>query len=143
MNTIGTAALSATFLLGIALTQPAIAMPVGNLHEATGQNAASISKVDFLSGQEIPFGASYRLDRLNPQTAQAAAESYFDFDAIITLGTIALAGGGLAAAGFSAARRGSSKNEADAGTDRGWRAVVLQALEEDLTRYARTFRRAA
>jgi len=144
MNAIRMTTFFATLAAGFVLSQPGIAMPVSKLYDANAHIGAATSKVDFVSGREVPFGVSYRLDRMNAQTAEAAAQSYYDFDAIITLGTIALAGGGMAALGFSAARRGSERKDAErAELGAGWRTTVMRALEDDLTRYARTIRRAA
>jgi hypothetical protein len=144
MNAIRTTAFFATLFVGFAVSQPGDAMPSAKLYNANAHIGATTSKVDFVPGREVPFGVSYRLDRMNAQTAEAAAQSYYDFDAIITLGTIALAGGGMAALGFSAARRGSARKDAEqAESGAGWRETVMRALEDDLTRYTRTIRRAA
>jgi hypothetical protein len=67
-----------------------------------------------------------------------AAQDYFDYDALITIGALALAGGGLAAMGAGAARR-----RAAAEREPAWREAVFRAVQADLAQFAESFRRAA
>jgi hypothetical protein len=81
---------------------------------------------------------------LNAQTATAAAERYYDFDAIITLGSLALAGGALAAVALAVGRREKREHGDDhRELSSNWRDAVMQNLEADLTSYARSWRKVA
>ena len=142
MKAIGAAAIFAILTANVALPSSAYALPVGQFYDLNTHTGAVISKTNFFSGSQVTFGSANRLDRLNVQTA-SAAESYFDFDTIITLGTLVIAGGALAAAGFSASRRKTDERDDRVETPSGWRDVVLRTLEDDLTRYARGLKKVA
>jgi hypothetical protein len=144
MRHIGKAMISAAFLAGLALSTQAMAMPVAKIYDIYPDNSANAERTGFVPEQQVILGGAVRLDRLNGQTAAAAAETYYDFDAIITIGSLALAGGALAGLVFSAKRR----EEAEAVDERrepqsGWRDLVMQNLEADLTAFVRNRRHAA
>jgi hypothetical protein len=121
MNAIRLLALAASLTVPVALPAAAMTVPAFNAPAAT---TASVLVVDPL--------ASGRVD------AVAAAENYFEFDALVTLGALALAGGGLAA---HTARRRTQKEVAL--SEPAWRQSVLAAVQADLSRFSETLRRAA
>lgn len=69
---------------------------------------------------------------------QQAAADYFDFDAIVTVGALLLAGGAFAGFGAFAARRARQAEAAEP----VWRERVLRAVQADLAAFERQ-RRAA
>jgi hypothetical protein len=87
------------------------------------------------SGTGFAFGAE-RLGHVDAEAAQAA-QDYFNYDSVITLGALALAGGALAALGARAARREAGEREP------AWREGVMRAVQADLAQFTATFRRAA
>jgi hypothetical protein len=134
---------SAALLAGVALSSEAGALPIARIYDEYPASSTSTQAL-FTPDQPLSFNGAMRLDRMNEQTARAASQNYYDFDAIITLGSLALAGGALAVIVFSASRR----PKADAADERhepasNWRESVLRNLEADLTAYARSWRRAA
>jgi hypothetical protein len=138
MRHIGKAMISAVLLAGLALSTQASAMPIAKIYEVSpGNNGAS------RTGFMLEHGDATRLDRLGGQTAQSV-EAYYDFDAIITLGSLALAGGAMAGLVFSARRREATE-EVDERREptEGWRELVMQNLEADLMAFVRNPRRAA
>jgi hypothetical protein len=142
MRHIGKAMISATLLAGLALSTQASAMPIAKIYDTYPSNSGA-ARVGFMPEQQVILGDAARLDRLNGQTARSV-EAYYDFDAIITLGSLALAGGALAGLVFSSRRR----EEAETLDERreptaGWRELVMQNLEADLMAFARNPRRAA
>jgi len=144
MNTLAAATVFAALSVSSAFPTAALGIPAEkNLYLNSGA-AVGTSSVDFIPQQENMFGRPLRLDRLDVEAAHSAAESYFDFDTIITLGTLAMAGGALAAVGFAAARRRSDERASERHEgSANWRETVLQALEADLAHYTSAFRRAA
>jgi hypothetical protein len=142
MRHIGKAMISATLLVALALPTQTNAMPIAKIYDTYPSNSGAV-RAGFMPEQQVILSDAMRLDRLNGQTAHSV-EAYYDFDAIITLGSLALAGGALAGLVFSAKRR----EEADALDERrepsaGWRELVMQNLEADLMAFARNPRRAA
>jgi hypothetical protein len=134
--------LVAASLLGSVVLAPAAnAMPIGKIYDYYPVTA---TRIDIVPQSQAILSSAARLDVLNPRTAQVAAERYFDFDTIITLGSLALAGGALAAVAFSASR---ARRASDADENRelgaGWQAMVMRNLEADLMAYVRRGRRAA
>src|ERR1700761_2757376 len=95
MKSIGTARILAAFSVSVALSSAAFALPVAQFHDVNADASGAISRINLFSGQEVTFGLT-RLDRLNAQTV-VATENYYDFDTIITLGALVIAGGALAA----------------------------------------------
>ena len=105
MRHIGKAMISAAFLASVALSSAVHAMPIAKIYDIYPDSKTEAARIAFITEQQVILGGAARLDRLNPQTARSAVEDYFDFDAIITLGSLALAGGALAALAFSSKRR--------------------------------------
>jgi hypothetical protein len=133
MITLRAAAVAALLLSGAAM-QPAHATPVADL---TGPGAA---RTEFDFGDQVFPDRPGRLDRVDANAAQAAAERYFDFDALITLGALALAGGAMAGFAAVAARRGREDTVAN---EPAWRESVFRAVQADLAAFTETYRRAA
>ena len=138
MTTLRNALFAAAVLVSGAALQPAHAMPVASL-TAWDPDVAS---ADFMFGDGLAPGRPSRLDRIDVQAAQAAAESYFSFDAFITLGALALAGAAMAGFAAVAARRVAEEARANAG-EPGWRESVFRAVQADLIEFAESQRRAA
>lgn len=136
MNAIRTFAFAAAVSLSAAA--PASAMKVANLGSATAPVAAPAA---FLFAEPLLPGGPTRLDRVDAETARSAVESYFDYDALITLGALALAGAGLTAFGASAGRR-KAPEEAEF-ADPAWREFVFRAIQADLAQFTDSLRRAA
>jgi hypothetical protein len=130
MHAIRSLALAAALSLGAAL--PAPAMTVADL---AGAKTTAIAPVNFLLAEQLGAGPR-RAD-----ARAAAAEDYFNFDAIITLGALALAGGGLAAFGAYAARRKRAREDECAEPD--WQDSVFRSMQADLAHFTETLRRAA
>ena len=128
---------AAVFVSGAALQQ-AHAMPIASL-PAWDSDVAS---ADFMIGDGLAPGRPSRLDRLDVQAAQAAAESYFSFDAFITLGALALAGAAMAGFASVAARRVAEETRANS-AEPAWRDSVFRAVQADLIEFAESQRRAA
>lgn len=135
MTFLRTAALAAAFAFAAASSAPA--MTVADL--ANGKLFAA--SVNPGVADDLLSGAPTRLDRLAADQASAAARSYFDYDTLITLGALALAGGGLAAVGVGAARRKSAEN--GAAQEPAWRQAVMRALQAELAQLTDDYRRAA
>jgi hypothetical protein len=135
--------ISAAFLATIALSNASSAMPIAKIYDSYHGNSGSAAQIGFMPEQQATLGAPMRLDRLNEQTARSV-EAYYDFDAIITLGSLALAGGALAGLAFSTKRR-QETDSVDVRRDpaTGWRDLVMQNLEADLMAFVRNPRRAA
>jgi len=125
MSVIRAAVLSAA--VSFAAVAAAPAMTVADL----GQAGGGAARAGFAFGDEIAPG------RLNRSGAEAAA-NYFDYDTLITLGALALAGGALAGFGVGAARR-----KATVGFEPAWRQSVMRAVQADLAQFTATLRRAA
>jgi len=144
MRHIGKTMISAALLAGLALSTQASAMPIAKIYDIYPHDSVNAARIGFMPEQQVIVGDAMRLDRLNGQTAHAAAEAYYDFDAIITLGTLALAGGALAGLVFSAKRR-EAADDVDERREpsTGWRELVMQNLEADLMAFVRNPRRAA
>jgi hypothetical protein len=142
MRHIGKAMKSAALLAGLALSTQASAMPIAKIYDIYPDNSGA-ARIGFMPEQQVILGDAMRLDRLNGQTAHSV-ETYYDFDAIITLGSLALAGGAMAGLVFSARRREAAEeiDERREPTE-GWRELVMQNLEADLTAFIRNPRRAA
>jgi hypothetical protein len=132
MSVIRAAVLSAAVSLVTGFAAPA--MTVADLAHVRGFAAPA----DFTFGDELAIGRPGRLDRLDAQAARAAAEDYFTYAAVVTLGVLALAGGGLAAFGAGAARRKTVEV-----VEPAWRASVMRAVQADLAEFTSAFRRAA
>ena len=136
MNAIRSLTLAAALTLGAAL--PAPAMTVSGLAASKATVAAPAA---FLFSEPMLPDAASRLDRIDAEAARTAAESYFNYDALITLGALALAGGALSAfAAFAARRR---KVEEASGDEPAWRTSVFRALQADLAHFSDSFRTAA
>ena len=136
MNAIRSFALAAIVSLGAAL--PAPAMTVADL---ASHKAAVAAPAAFLFTEPVISGDAAGLDRAGAQAARSAAEDYFNYDALVTLGALALAGGAMSAfAAFAAKRR--QAEEADFG-DGNWRDSVFAAIQADLAQFTESFRRAA
>jgi len=133
MTSLRTAAFAAVLLAGAAL-QPAHAMTVAPL---AGTLGADVAKTEFSFADALAPGRPYRVDAL---ATDAAAASYFNFDALITLGALVLAGGVLGGVAVGAARR---RAEEIAKTEPHWRASVLRALQAELAEFSGPYRRAA
>jgi hypothetical protein len=129
------AAFAFAFAVSAAAFGSAEAMPV-----APFVGAAEIARAAFVFDEALSPGQPVRLDRVDAEAAQAAAQTYFDFDAMITLGAFALAGGSLAAFAALAARRREEKTEEG---EPAWRESVFRAVQADLAAFAETQRRAA
>jgi hypothetical protein len=141
MRHIGKAMISAALLAGLALSTQASAMPIAKIYD-TYPNNSGAARIGFMPEQQVILGDAMRLDRLNGQTAHSV-EAYYDFDAIITLGSLALAGGALAGLVFSAKRREAEEVDERREPTAGWHELVMQNLEADLMAFVRNPRRAA
>ncbi len=126
MNALRRIAISAAFVFAAA---PAFAASIADVTAATAPSASAASVLI-----NEPLTAA-QVD------AAAAAASYFDFDALITLAALALTGGALAAFAAYAAERRRAEEAAFAGPV--WRDAVFNAVQTDLTQFARTLRAAA
>jgi hypothetical protein len=141
MNPLATAALVAAVSLSSAVFQPATALPtapVSALVTPAPREAA------FLLGGPLLPGRPSRLDRIDVASARAAAENYFDFDALITLGALALSAGAIGAIAVAAARRKSAPLPGSLPErEESWRESVFQAIQADLLEFTQDHRRAA
>jgi len=108
MTTLRNALFAAAVLVSGAALQPAHAMPAASLTSWDPETASA----DFVFGDGLAPGRPSRLDRIDLGAAQAAAQSYFSFDAFITLGALALAGAAMAGFAAVAARRVAEENRA-------------------------------
>jgi hypothetical protein len=133
MNAIRSFALAAALSLGAAL--PAPAMTVADL---AGAEAPAFAPVNFLFSRALAPGGSARA---HSDASAAAVEDYFNFDALITLGALALAGGGLAAFGAYAAQR--RKVEEEESAEPADHESVFLSMQADLAHFTDTLRRAA
>ena len=134
MSVIRAVVVSAAFAAASVAPGAASAMTVADLAQVSGLAAPA----GFAFGDEVGPGRPVRLDRLDAEAARAAAQDYFNYDTVITLGALALAGGALAALGARATRR-----EAAATREPAWRENVMRAVQADLAQFTATFRRAA
>ena len=135
MNVIRTAALLASLTLVPVAAPTAQALTVASLTELK----SAPTPAAFSLGAALVPGRPSRLDRIDAD----AARNYFDFDALVTFGALALAGGALAAFGAGRARA-KAKSPAVAAEGNGdWHESVFQALQADLTEFTRPYRRAA
>jgi hypothetical protein len=134
MTTLRNAAFAAALLVSGAALHTAEAMPVANL-AANGD----VAQAAFMLDDSLSPGRPARLERIDADAAQAAA-SYFDFDAVITLGALALAGAAMAAFASIAARRNA---EDTAAAEPAWREAAFRAVQADLAAFTATYRRAA
>jgi hypothetical protein len=132
MTSLRTAAFAAALLVSGAAFQSATAMPVANV--AAG--SAGLASTAFALDDALSPGRPARIDA---EAAQAAAE-YFDFDALITFGALALAGGAMAGFAALAARRSARET---ARVDPDWRETAFLALQADLAAFTGAYRRAA
>jgi hypothetical protein len=130
------AAFAAALLVSGAALQSAAAMPVANLAGGNAEVANAAFMLDYALSPDRPT----RIERVDAEAAQAAVADYFDFDAIITLGALALAGAAMAAFTAMAVRRGA---EEKAPVEPAWRATVFRAVQADLAALTETYRRAA
>ena len=135
MNVIRTAALLASLTLVPVAAPTAQALTVASLTELK----SAPTPAAFSLGAALVPGRPSRLDRIDAD----AARNYFDFDALVTFGALALAGGALAAFGAGRARA-KAKSPAVAAEGNGdWHESVFQALQADLTEFTRPYHRAA
>ena len=135
MNIIRTAALLAALALAPVAAPTAQALTVASLTELK----SAPTPAAFSLGAALVPGRPSRLDRIDAD----AARNYFDFDALVTFGALALAGGALAAFGAGRARA-KAKSPAVAAEGNGdWHESVFQALQADLTEFTRPYHRAA
>jgi hypothetical protein len=127
MSAIRTAVISAA--VSFAAVSAASAMTVADLGPARVGPAA---QTDFAFGDVVGFG--------RPASAEVAraTQDYFDYDTLITLGALALAGGGLAALGAGATRQKPVE-----AVEPAWRESVMRAVQAELAQFTTTFRRAA
>lgn len=139
MNAVRAATLLAALALTAAAAATAQAFPVANL---TALKSTPLPTAFLLSEALVP-GRLSRLDRIDGDAAQAAAQTYFDFDALVTFGALALAGGALAAFGARRSRARPTPAVIAPHDDTDWRESVFQALQADLTQFTRPYRRAA
>ena len=119
--------------VSLAVVGAAPAMTVADL----GQAGGLATSVGFSFSDEIAPGRPGRLDRFDAEAARA----YFDYDALITLGALALAGGAVAA--FGAARRKADDKAGEDSAEPAWRAPLMAAVQADLLQFTANFRRAA
>lgn len=139
MNIIRSAALLAALALAPVAAPTAQALTVASLTELK----SAPTPAAFSLGAALVPGRPSRLDRIDADAAHAAARDYFDFDALVTFGALALAGGALAAFGAGRARA-KAKSPAVAAEGNGdWHESVFQALQADLTEFTRPYHRAA
>ncbi len=134
MSVIRAALVCAVFAAASVAPGAVSAMTVADLGHVGGLAAPAA----FALGEEVGPGRPIRLDRWDAEAAQAAAKDYFNFDTVITLGALALAGAALAALGARVARR-----DAAAARESGWRETVMRAVQADLAEFSAPFRRAA
>ena len=118
-----TALRNAAFAVAMVLSGAASAMPVANLSSFAPQAVEE----RFVSGQPVQFAA------------EQASVNYFDYDAVITLGVLALAGAAFAGFGAFAARRARETQAAEP----AWRQNVMRAVQADLAAFSQSYRRAA
>ena len=138
MTTLRNALFAAAVLVSGAALQPAHAMPVASLTTWDPE----VASADFVFGDGLAPGRPSRLDHFDVRAAQAAAESYFSFDAFITLGALALAGAAMAGFVAVAARRVAEETRANR-AELGWRESVFRAVQADVIEFAESHRRAA
>jgi hypothetical protein len=87
------------------------------------------------------IGGEAVVSRVDAASARPAAEDYFNYDALVTLGALCVAGGAMSAfAVFAAKRRRAEEAEL---TDGNWRDNVFAAIQADLAQFTESFRRAA
>ncbi len=140
MNTFATAALFAAVSLSAA--HPAAATPAAPLTALVAQ--APVEKAAFVFGEPLVPGRPSRLDRVDADAAEAAVESYFDFDALITFGALALGIGAVASMAFAGSRgKPSSPPDTPEEVEPEWRESVFQTLQADLWKFTDGYRRAA
>jgi hypothetical protein len=137
MITLRNAAFAIALLASGAAVQSATAMPAANLAGLANANVAASA---FVLDEALAPGRPARLDRVDADAAETAAADYFGFDALISLGALALAGGVLAAFAAAAARREAKMN---ATGEPAWRETVFRALQADLAAFTASYRRAA
>ena len=140
MKTFATAVLFTALSLSNLGSTASNAMTVADLNFANATAFAAAPRIDLALGDQILPGHAGRWDRRDGETTRAS-QAYYDFDVIISLGALALAGAAFAAIAFAAARRRQA--DRDPATDTDWRNSVVQALEQDLLHFARGPRRAA
>jgi len=136
MNAIRSLAFAAVVSLSAAA--PASAMTVADF---AGAKAPVAAPAAFLFSEPALPGVPALVGRIDAETTLSAAQAYFDYDALVTLGALVLAAAGLAALGAYAARRRSVEEAESAG--RAWRESVFRAIQADLAEFTESFRRAA
>ncbi|MDE3174742.1 MAG: hypothetical protein KGM15_01360 [Pseudomonadota bacterium] len=132
MNAFRAAVLLASLALAPVAAAPAHALTAASLTELK-------PAADFSLGAAMIAGRPSRFDRFDAETARAARD-YFDFNALVTIGALALAGGALAALRAGRAR----VNATPPGESEGdGHESVFQAMQADLAEFAPPYRRAA
>ena len=139
MNAIRAATLLAALALTPVAAATAQAFTIADLTELKSAPAPAA----FLLSEALVPGRPSRLDRIDGDSARAAAQTYFDFDALVTLGALALAGGALAAFGARRSRAKPTQAAIAPHDDADWRESVFQSLQADLAEFTRPYRRAA
>ena len=136
--TLGAAGVAAALAVSSASANVADSKALLRLESAP---AALIVNADFVQGHEAIAGVSAHESVARTAESKLAAERYFDFDVIITLGALAIASGAFVAAGIAGSRRraGADQN----GSREGWREQILQALEADLAQFTVSLKHAA
>jgi hypothetical protein len=144
MNPFATVALVAAVSLSSVALQSAAALPAAPVSAIAAPAPAEAGDAAFLLGGPLVPGRPSRLDRVDVASASAAVESYFDFDALISLGALVLCGGGMAAIAVAAARRKAGPSTGPSPErEEEWRESVFQAIQADLLEFTQDHRRAA
>jgi hypothetical protein len=138
--------MNASFALGAAFVAAAL---VGSPANASVSSAKAlrdavaptfIVNADFVQGHEAVAGFPAREAMSRAVLSKQAAERYYDFDIIVTLGALALASGAFVAAGIAGSRR---RNAYAGASNEGWREHVMQAVEVELAQFTVSLKRAA
>jgi hypothetical protein len=139
--------MNVSFALGAALVAATLAVSPASASVSsskglvvTGSPSALIAKSDFVQGHEAVAGFRAHEAVARASESRQAAQRYFDFDVIVTLGALAMASGAFVAVGIAGSRRRST---GFSNSNEGWRDQVMQAMELDLARFTVSLKRAA
>jgi len=141
MSFLRNSALIAALTLAPALAAPGQAMTASSLSGLATPTTSEASRAGFVFADALVPGRPSRLDGVDAEAAGQAAEEYFNFDAVVSLGALVVAGGLLAAFGAAASRRDSGVRADE--HDEEWRDSVFRAVQADLAEFTKNYRRAA
>ena len=140
--------MNVSFVLGVASVAATLAASPVSANVASSKallgaglpSSSLIAKTDFVQGHEAVAGFRAHEAAAHAIESRQAAERYFDFDVIMTLGALAMASGAFVAVGIAGSRR---RLASSIDVREGWRPQVMQALETDLARFTISLKRAA